>query len=102
MALLVTTNDAFEAQLLAARLGSDGLLTELRGAVGGPYPGVGAVYLYVREADLVLAQALVESTPSAADEYDDGDDHPVRRGAVPWLALLAVGLILATVVARVF
>ena len=58
MALLLKTSNAFEARLIAARLGSDGILAELRGATDTPYPGLFDIAIYVREDDLELARAL--------------------------------------------
>ena len=62
MALLLTTTNAFEARLIAARLGSDGIVTELRGATDTPYPGLFDISIYVPEEDLDLARALTTET----------------------------------------
>ena len=58
MALLLTTRNAFEARLIAARLGSDGILAELRGGTDTPYPGLFDISVYVPEDDLDVARAL--------------------------------------------
>ena len=58
MALLLTTTNAFEARLIAARLGSDGIIAELRGATDNPYPGLFETAIYVREEDLAVAREL--------------------------------------------
>jgi hypothetical protein len=50
MVPLTVTADAFEAQVLCARLGADGILTEMRGISRGPYPLPGLVTVFV-EAD---------------------------------------------------
>ena len=58
MALLLKTSNAFEARLIAARLGSDGILVELRGATDTPYPGLFDISVFVPEDDLELAREL--------------------------------------------
>lgn len=59
MALLLTTTNAFEARLIAARLGSDGIVAELRGATDTPYPGLFDISVYVPEEHLELARELI-------------------------------------------
>ncbi len=65
MVELISVADHFEAKLLRARLGADGVLCEMRGPVDGPYP-VGRVHLYVPADELALARALIE--PLSDDE----------------------------------
>ncbi len=71
MVHLVSVHDPFHARVIAARLGSDGILTELRGALDGPYPVRGEVRVYVGAEDLTVARELL-----LADEieamFDDG------------------------------
>ena len=52
MVPLTITASAFEAQVLCARLGADGILTQMRGDMQGPYPLPGLVTVLV-EADRV-------------------------------------------------
>ncbi len=104
MVHLLTVSTAFQARVLAARLGSEGIVTQLRGAVGGPYP-VGDVLVYVDEADIDLARQLlladeveaafepVETTPSAKS----GGRWTTMQ---LWLAAGAVVLVAASTVAR--
>jgi|SRR5690554_4065358 len=75
MVRLAVVPTAFEAQLLAARLGSEGLLWQLRGNVGGPYP-VGPVEVLVRPDDLAVAceLLLVDEVELAFEELDDDPD----------------------------
>ena len=94
MVHLVSVNDAFHAQVIAARLGSDGILTELRGPVGGPYPLPGEVKVYVEEEALLTARELLlaDEVESAFD--DGGAGFPIRRRVpVPaWIVAVAVVL----------
>jgi hypothetical protein len=86
MVHLVTVPGAFQARVIAARLGSDGVLAQLRGAVDGPYP-VGSVGVYVREDDLELARQLL-----LADDVEACFDAPAaaaRGSGAPTLALVA-------------
>jgi hypothetical protein len=62
MVRLATLPDPFSARVLAARLGAEGLVWELRGG-DGPYP-VGPVYVFVPERDLPDAQGVL----AAAEE----------------------------------
>jgi hypothetical protein len=97
----LTTLGSFEAKVLAARLGSEGVVCELRGGVDGPYP-FGPVHVYVEEQTIGLARELLEPEPLALD-----DDQPgVRRlGDRPSLAvvLVVIGVVVlaAASIARV-
>jgi hypothetical protein len=70
MVRLLTTLDQFEARVLAARLGAEGVLWELRGGHDGPYP-MGPVHVFVEAADLERAQELVASTEPLPVEADE-------------------------------
>ncbi|MBW3576092.1 MAG: hypothetical protein KY450_14885 [Actinobacteria bacterium] len=101
MVPLAKVPSGFHARVLAARLGSEGVVTQLRGGgVDGPYP-MGAVEVLVDEPDLALARELllVDEVESAFDDDDDDGidaDGPGRVVQVSlWLALL---LVLALVV----
>ncbi len=91
---------AFHAQVLAARLGSEGVVTQLRGGgVDGPYP-VGDVEVLVSVEDLDLARGLLlaDEVESACDDVDDDDDEgsAVERSVLaPWIVLaVVIGLVL--------
>ncbi len=71
MVHLVSVHDEFHARVIAARLGSDGILTELRPPLGGPYPLRGEVGVYVGEGDLSLAQQLLLADQAEAPPADD-------------------------------
>ncbi len=86
MVPLVTLGGSFQARVLSARLGSEGIVTELRGAVDGPYP-FGDVVVLVDADDVDLARQLL-----LADEVEDALDpfEPSPRrltGVPPWVAI---------------
>ena len=93
MVPLVTVGSAFQAKVLAARLGSEGIVTELRGGVDGPYP-FGDVHVQVDAEDLDLARQLL-----LADEVEEVFDAPSRTApgrvaaASPWLVVATVVLV---------
>ncbi len=96
MVHLVSVHDAFHARVISARLGSDGILTQLRGAVDGPYPTMGEVRIYVRDGDLEVARQLL-----LADEvesaFEEAADAPAAAASVvpAWLVVVAVLLVAA-------
>ena len=82
MVRLLTTLDQFEARVLVARLGAEGMLWELRGGHDGPYP-MGPVHVYVEADDLARAEELVAITTELPAEDDRGP--PVDRARPsPW------------------
>lgn len=83
MVVLTTVSSAFEAKVVVARLGSDGIVCELRGAVDSMYP-VGNVTVLVRATDLDTARALL-----MVDDVEDafvGFANPPGGGGTddPW------------------
>jgi len=99
MVPVMRVSNAFHARVLAARLGSEGIVTQFRGGIDTPYP-MGAVEVLVAEHDLPVARELL-----LADEVEDAftdDELPprVRRRLAPWVAgALAAVLVVADVVA---
>lgn len=75
MVRLTTCADGFEARLLAARLGSEGIVWSLRGGHDGPL-AIGAVEVLVDEADYGAARELL-----AGDGQWDGELGPVDAEA---------------------
>ncbi len=101
MVHLLSVSDTFHARVIAARLGSDGILTELRGAVDGPYPGMGEVRLYVDERDLKVARELLlaDEVESAFEIEPEASWRNVS--AVPaWLAVAAILVVVTAWMAR--
>jgi hypothetical protein len=99
MVHLRTVPDAFHARVIAARLGADGILTELRGAVGGPYP-IGSVSVWVSVEDepvaseLLLADELEAAFDDVPDEWEVSRHRPVLLGWSARRVLAAVALVL--------
>jgi hypothetical protein len=102
MVRLMTADDAFSAKVVAARLGVEGIVWELRGGVDGPYP-IGPVHIFVDEADLPEARALLAATAPLESEQDEWEPaertRPDRRsvligaGVVALLALASAELV---------
>jgi len=89
MVKVATARDEFEARILAARLGSDGIVWELRGNVGGPYP-IGAVDVLVGADDEEVARQLLVADD---DDEEDGEALPLRGAWMPAVVLVTVVLI---------
>lgn len=82
-----TVPTTFHARVLAARLGSEGIVTELRGNVGGPYP-IGDVSVWVCRDDAELAAELL-----LADEIEAAfEPHPDDREPSPFTRRVLFGL----------
>jgi hypothetical protein len=101
MVRLVTVNSSFHARVIAARVGAEGIVTELRGNLDGPYP-VGDVHVYVAEEDLPSASELLmaDDVESAFDDEDDFTDSgpPVEL----WLILGSILVLAAVLFGRSF
>lgn len=77
MVHLRTVSGVFHARVIAARLGADGILTELRGAVGGPYP-FGGVSIWVAREDQATASELLMAD-EVESAFDETPDSPASR-----------------------
>jgi len=100
MVRLATVRSTFHARVIAARLGAEGIVTDLRGNVDGIYP-MGDVHVYVSEEDLPEAQELLladEVESAFDDEVDLADDGATPREL--WIFLVAVVLLAAILFAR--
>ena len=58
MVHLATLSSSFEAQVVAARLGAEGVVWQLRGPVGGPFP-LSEVSILVDEEELTRAREIL-------------------------------------------
>jgi len=88
MVRLATVAHPFHARVIAARIGCEGIVTELRGGVDGPYP-MGDVHVYVPEIDLPLAQELLLADEVESAFEDDEDDAPAAPPAL-WIVVAAL------------
>jgi hypothetical protein len=104
MVHLVTPSSSFEAQVVAARLGAEGVVWQLAGPVGGPLP-LSEVSVLVDEADLVRAREILllgEPAPSGGPvELDAVVDPGVERsGRRRGMAVLMVAGVLVLAITR--
>jgi hypothetical protein len=90
MVPVVRVADGFHARVIAARLGSEGIVTQLRGGIDSPYP-MGAVEVLVGEDDLEDATELLlaDEVEAAFDDADDDDAGGALRRShlMTWMAL---------------
>jgi hypothetical protein len=99
MVRLATVQSGFEAKVLAARLGAEGIVWELRGAVDGPYP-MGPVTVLVEEHELDVARELL-LVDEVESSFDDADAHLARPPIFVWLAIAAVVVVATSTLLRV-
>ena len=99
MVRLATVQSGFEAKVMAARLGAEGIVWELKGAVDGPYP-MGPVTVLVDEHDIDVARELllVDEVEAA---FEAGDEHVGRPPIFVWLAIAAVVVVATSTLLRV-
>lgn len=89
MVRLFTASNPMEARIIAARLGSEGIVWQLQGSVDGPYP-LGPVEVlvsadgYEAARDLLLSDE-VESSFDAGADLESSTNGPSWR-EVAWLA----------------
>jgi Putative prokaryotic signal transducing protein len=79
MVTLTTAASPFAARVLAAHLGAEGIVWELRGSVDGPYP-VGPVEVLVAEGDLAMAREIVAEQSAAGADFGGVDTEGVGAG----------------------
>ena len=106
MVALVPAQGTFHAKVIAARLGAEGITTQLRGSVDGPYPCFGEVTVFVAEADLEVAAEilLVDEVEATLDSVmHETDDEPVTYTRLTgWLPLASMAVATCTVAVRAF
>ena len=106
MVALVPAQGTFHAKVIAARLGAEGITTQLRGSVDGPYPCFGEVTVYVAENDLEVAAEilLVDEVEATLDPVmHETDDEPVVYTRLTgWLPLASIAVATCTVAVRAF
>ena len=94
--------DAFHARVIAARLGSEGIVTQFRGGgVDGPYP-MGAVEVLVSEDQLAEAtELLLADEVEDAFDRDGGQPEPAAGRPGPWLLVAVLAAVAVFAFARV-
>ena len=105
--LLTTVHGTFSAHVLAARLHSEGIDVELRGAVDSPYGltvgDMARVDLYVPDDQMddarlvLLASEIDDAMDLPEGEADDHDDRPVPS----WVWVMALIVLVIAVAAPV-
>jgi len=104
MVRLCPDDDAFHARVIAARLGAEGIPSQLRGAVDGPYPCLGDVSVYVCDRDLDEAAEilLVDEVEAALSvvEADTDDEPAVYTRLTGWLPIASVAVATCTLLVR--
>ncbi len=111
---LMIVHSAFQARVVAARLGADGIPVQLTGAVDGPCP-MGTTTLWVLAADEIEARDLLlideaewclRDVPSRPDlDPDDAEgrwplERTRRAGVAVLLAIPCVGVAVSSLVVR--
>lgn len=98
MVRLTTCTDAFEARVLAARLGSEGIVWSLRGGHDGPF-AIGAVEVLVDADDYPTARELLASDAEWDGELAAPEARPERettgREVLVVLAVLLMAVLFA-------
>src|SRR5262245_58940758 len=100
MVPVATAATPFEANVIAARLGAEGLLWELSGNVGGPF-GIGPVQVLVAEDDAAVARELLLVDEVEA-VFEDTDLEPARNHAIDmWVVSGAIAFSVLFTIARI-
>jgi hypothetical protein len=90
MVRLATVRSTFHARVIAARLGAEGIMVQLRGNVDGIYP-MGDTHVFVEADALDMAREVL-----LADEVESVFDEPGDEAVDPppgwprWVVLAAV------------
>ena len=101
MVPLTTAQGLFHADVIAARLGAEGILTEVVGAPSGIYPFPAPVQVLVDEDDLPAASELLMADEVEA-VFDDVEVRPGILHRAPVLVWVGLFTLFAwTVVATV-
>ena len=103
MVPVATVSSSFEARVIAARLGADGIVWQFRGSTEGPLgslPGGEVTVLVVEDdyeaaRDLLLADAV---EASFAETADPASHRPTRSGI--WWIVVGVVLVVVFTLAR--
>lgn len=101
MRRVTTAAGAFEARVIAARLGSEGVVWELRGNVDGPF-AFGAVEVLVAADDYDTAREilLADEVESSFAGHEHASGAPTTSMRDVWFAVLAIALLAVFAIAR--
>jgi hypothetical protein len=98
MVRLMTASNPMEARIIAARLGAEGIVWELRGSVDGPL-ALGPIDVLVDADGFESAKELVLADDVASSVDIDAQEAYVTTGRdVLWAALALLALALFAVV----
>lgn len=95
MVPLASTRSPFEARVLAARLGADGIVWQLRGGGDDSVYPVGSIDILVAESDLDRARELL------GDDVELDSETSAAGHAEWWLAAIVVAALVVFVGLRV-
>jgi hypothetical protein len=104
MVPLMTAGSSFEAKVVAARLGSEGILFEVRGSLDSVYP-LGSVTILVPAAELDTARdvLMVDEVEDAFADMEPSDEAGYSRrswtSGAAWRVAAVAGLLALLVVA---
>jgi len=93
MVSVASVTDPFEAKLLAARLGAEGIVWEFRGSVDGVYP-LGPFEILVEQDSLETARLLLDVEAEDDDPEDDGPPPHWSRSNRWFVVLVLVAAVL--------
>jgi len=99
MVRLVTARSPMEAKVLAARLGAEGFVWELRGSVDGPL-AMGPIEVLVDEEDLPTARELLLVDEVEASFLDHDAPRPAHRTRELIVAAVVVALLVLFAIVR--
>ena len=101
MVRLATVSTSFHARVIAARVGAEGIVTQLQGNLDGPYP-MGDVHVFVEEDSLTTAQELLLADEIESAFDDEGASALVGPAPGLWLVLGTILALAAVLFARTF
>src|SRR3954451_25216534 len=94
MVRLMTAANAMEARIIAARLGSEGIVWQFRGSVDGPLAS-GPVEVLVDEDGFDVAKELLIADDVGSSLATDARPvHVTTGGDVLWLVLVVLAMLL--------
>lgn len=99
MVTVLRVRDHFHARVVVARLGSEGIVAQLRGA-DGPYP-MGVVEVLVPPDELEAAQELLLADEVESAFTGDGDARADRSRPPRWAVVCLVAVLVVYVLSHI-